>query len=47
MQSWDNLNDVVTTKIQADEAPDIMNGGPFAGFAADGLLYPIEDVVSR
>lgn len=46
VQSWDNLNDVVTTKIQADEAPDIMNGGPFAGFADDGLLYPIEEVVS-
>ncbi|THG35798.1 extracellular solute-binding protein [Glaciibacter flavus] len=46
VQSWDNLNDVVTTKIQANQAPDIMNGGPFAGFAADGLLYPIKDVVS-
>ncbi len=46
VESWDNLNDVVTTKIQADQAPDIMNGGPFAGFAADGLLYPIEEVVS-
>ncbi|KQX07843.1 MULTISPECIES: extracellular solute-binding protein [unclassified Leifsonia] len=46
VQSWDNLNDVVTTKIQANQAPDIMNGGPFAGFAADDLLYPIEDVVS-
>ncbi|MFC6356986.1 extracellular solute-binding protein [Luethyella okanaganae] len=46
VQSWDNLNDVVTTKIQGNQAPDIMNGGPFAGFAADDLLYPIEDVVS-
>ncbi len=46
VESWDNLNDVVTTKIQADQAPDIMNGGPFAGFADDGLLYPIKDVVS-
>jgi len=46
VESWDNLNDVVTTKIQANQAPDIMNGGPFAGFAADELLYPIEDVVS-
>ena len=46
VESWDNLNDVVTTMIQADQAPDIMNGGPFAGFADDGLLYPIEDVVS-
>ncbi|WBU38402.1 extracellular solute-binding protein [Homoserinibacter sp. YIM 151385] len=46
VQSWDNLNDVVTTKIQAGQAPDIMNGGPFAGFAADELLYPAEEVVS-
>lgn len=28
------------------EAPDIYNGGPFAAFAADELLYPVEDVVS-
>jgi multiple sugar transport system substrate-binding protein len=46
VQSWDNLNDVVTTKVQGGKAPDIMNGGPFAGFAADDLLYPVEDVVS-
>jgi multiple sugar transport system substrate-binding protein len=46
VQSWDNLNDVVTTKVQGNKAPDIMNGGPFAGFADDELLYPIEDVVS-
>lgn len=46
VQSWDNLNDVITTKVQGNKAPDIMNGGPFAGFAADGLLYPIKDVVS-
>lgn len=46
VQSWDNLNEVVTTKIQGNKAPDIMNGGPFAGFAADGLLYPMEEVTS-
>lgn len=46
VQSWDNINDVVTTQIQAGKAPDIMNGGPFAGFAADELLYPIADVTS-
>ncbi|MFT2815353.1 extracellular solute-binding protein [Leifsonia sp. A12D58] len=46
VQSWDNLNDVITTKVAAGKAPDIMNGGPFAGFAADDLLYPIKDVVS-
>ncbi|MFF2494505.1 extracellular solute-binding protein [Agromyces sp. NPDC058064] len=46
VQSWDNLEKVVTTKIQGGEAPDIYNGGAFGGFAADGLLYPAEDVVS-
>lgn len=46
VQSWDNINDVVTTQIQAGKAPDIMNGGPFAGFAADDLLYPLSEVSS-
>ena len=44
--SWDNLESLIATKIQGGEAPDIYNGGPFAGFAADELLYPAEDVVS-
>jgi len=46
VQSWDNLESVIATKIQGGEAPDIYNGGPFAGFAADGLLYNAEDVTS-
>jgi len=46
VQSWDNLESVIATKIQGGEAPDIYNGGPFAGFAADELLYPAKDVVS-
>lgn len=46
VQSWDNLNDVITTKIQGNKAPDIMNGGPFAGFVGDDLLYPMKEVVS-
>jgi multiple sugar transport system substrate-binding protein len=46
VQSWDNLESVIATKIQGGEAPDIYNGGPFAGFAADGLLYAAEEVVS-
>lgn len=46
VQSWDNLESVVATKVQAGEAPDIYNGGPFAGFASEGLLYDVEEVVS-
>ena len=47
VQSWDNLEKVVSTKIQAGEAPDIYLGGPFAGFVGDELLYPVEEVVSE
>ncbi|KQW07926.1 sugar ABC transporter substrate-binding protein [Leifsonia sp. Root4] len=46
VQSWDNLDSVITTKVSGGQAPDIYNGGPFAGFAADELLYTTEEVVS-
>jgi multiple sugar transport system substrate-binding protein len=46
VQSWDNLESVVATKVQGNDAPDIYNGGPFAGFAADELLYDVEEVTS-
>jgi multiple sugar transport system substrate-binding protein len=47
IQSWDNINDVVRTKVQANDAPDILNIDAFAGFAADDLLYPASDVLSE
>ncbi len=47
VQSWENINDVVRTKVQAGEAPDILNIDAFSGFAKDDLLYPAEDVVSE
>lgn len=46
MVSWEDLDSVVTTRIQAGEAPDILNGGPFTGYVGDDLLYPIADVLS-
>jgi multiple sugar transport system substrate-binding protein len=46
VQSWDNINDVVRTKVQANDAPDVLNIDAFAGFASDGLLYKAKDVVS-
>jgi len=46
VESWDNLESVIATKIQGGEAPDIYNGGPFAGFAEDELLYPADEVTS-
>lgn len=46
VESWDNINDVITTKVQSNDAPDILNIDAFAGFAADGLLYPADEVLS-
>ncbi len=46
VQSWENINDVVRTKVQSDEAPDVLNIDAFAGFVGDDLLYPAADVVS-
>lgn len=46
IQSWDNINDVIRTKVQANAAPDILNIDAFSGFASDDLLYPAKDVVS-
>lgn len=46
VQSWDNMADVVSTRLQADEAPDILNFNTYSAFSADGLLYPVEEVLS-
>lgn len=46
VQSWDNLESAIATKVSGDQAPDIYNGGPFVGFAADDLLYKASDVTS-
>jgi ABC-type glycerol-3-phosphate transport system substrate-binding protein len=47
VQSWDNINNVVRTKVQSGEAPDILNIDAFAGFAGDDLLYKASDVLSQ
>lgn len=46
VQSWDNLESVIATKVSGNKAPDIYNGGPFVGFASDDLLYSVDDVTS-
>ncbi|MEO7015610.1 MAG: extracellular solute-binding protein [Leifsonia sp.] len=46
VQSWNDINNVIKTKVQAGKQPDILNIDAFAGFAADNLLYPAKDIVS-
>jgi len=47
VQSWENIEGVLKTKLQGGQAPDIYNGGAFAEFAAEGLLAPVSDVASQ
>ncbi|WP_265520759.1 extracellular solute-binding protein [Oerskovia flava] len=47
VQSWDNINDVVRTKVQSGQAPDILNIDAFAGFVEDDLLYSADEVLSE
>lgn len=46
VQSWENIEGVLKTKLQGNKAPDIYNGGAFAEFAAEELLAPVTDVAS-
>lgn len=47
VQAWDNMADVISTRLQANEAPDILNFNTYSAFSADELLYPVEDVLSE
>lgn len=46
VESWDNLETVLKTKIQGNQAPDIYNGGAISGFVADDLLAKAEEITS-
>jgi multiple sugar transport system substrate-binding protein len=44
--SWNDIYDVINTRVAAGDPPDIMNLNYFANFAADGLLYPADQIVT-
>ncbi len=44
--SWNNIYDVINTRVAAGDPPDIMNLNYFANFAADDLLYTAEEIVT-
>jgi multiple sugar transport system substrate-binding protein len=44
--SWNDIYDVLNTRVAAGDPPDIMNLNYFANFAADGLLHTAEEIVS-
>ena len=44
--SWNDIYDVLNTRVASGDPPDIMNLNYFANFAADGLLYTAEEIVA-
>lgn len=44
--SWDNIDQQTSTMIQNNQAPDILNLNVYASYAADGLLYSADEVLS-
>lgn len=45
--NWNDIDQVVTTRIATGEPPDIANLNYFAAFAADDLLYPADQIVDQ
>jgi len=43
---WNSIDQQVTTMIQNNQPPDVLNLNSFSSYARDGLLYPAEDVLS-
>ncbi|HKZ92586.1 MAG TPA: extracellular solute-binding protein [Candidatus Limnocylindrales bacterium] len=43
--SWNDIYDVINTRVASGDPPDIMNLNYFANFAADGLLYTAEEIL--
>jgi len=44
--SWNDIDQVMTTRVSTGQAPDIANLNHFANFAADDLLYTADQIVS-
>lgn len=45
MISWSDIGQTVNTLVATNEAPDLLNIGAFASYAADDLLLPVQEVL--
>jgi len=43
---WNSIDQQVSTMVQNNQPPDVLNLNSFSSYARDGLLYPAEDVLS-
>src|SRR5450756_182134 len=44
--SWNDLDQQSSTMVQTGDVPDILNENAYASYAADGLLYNSDEVLS-
>jgi multiple sugar transport system substrate-binding protein len=44
--NWNDLATKVATMVQNGQQPDVYEGGDYAGFVKDKLLYPVSDIMS-
>ncbi|RRD46830.1 ABC transporter substrate-binding protein [Tessaracoccus sp. OH4464_COT-324] len=47
IEGWEAFTSKVQARIQAKDYPDILNDNNYATMAAGGLLYPVEEVMSK
>lgn len=46
IDGWENFQQTVQSRIQANDLPDILNDNAFSSSADAGLLYPIDELLS-
>lgn len=44
--NWNDIDTQVATMVQNGQVPDILQTGDYSGFVEDGLLYPVDEVLS-
>ena len=44
---WNSIDQQVSTMIQNNQPPDVLNLNSFSSYAKDGLLYPADEVLSQ
>lgn len=47
IEGWDDFSTKVQKRIQAGDLPDILNDNSFAASAAEGLLIPMDQILSK
>src|SRR5215471_9666101 len=44
---WNSIDQQVSTMLQSNQPPDVLNLNSFSSYAKDGLLYSADEVLSQ